>query len=128
MPRVCKQRIYALTNADDHFAFCPFKGVELRKVSRHCHYIQIIEHYVRALRCRKRPRLTNLLLVAVWPGMEHTAISAGYYLMSRLGMHGLAKLSSRELLVIDQVEVKLGLSQSGRLSRSRLFVWIAPNC
>ena len=25
-------------------------------------------------------------LVAVWPGMGHVAISAGYYLMAKLGM------------------------------------------
>lgn len=67
-------------------------------------------------------KLTNPLLVAVWPGMGHVAISAGYYLMSKLGMHGLAKFSSRDLFDLDHVEVKAGLIQSGRLPRSRLFV------
>jgi proteasome assembly chaperone (PAC2) family protein len=71
-------------------------------------------------------KLVNPWMVAVWPGMGHVAISAGYYLMAKLGMHGLAELSPRELFDIDRVEVKTGLIQTGRLPRNRLFVWNDP--
>jgi uncharacterized protein len=66
------------------------------------------------------------ILVAVWPGMGHVAISAGYYLMSKLGMHGFAEFSPREIFEIEHVEVKEGIIQSGRLPRSRLFAWSDP--
>jgi proteasome assembly chaperone (PAC2) family protein len=72
------------------------------------------------------PKLTKPWLVAVWPGMGHVAISAGYYLMAKLGMHGLAEFSPRELFDVDHVEVKAGIIKSGRLPRSRLFVWNDP--
>ena len=39
-------------------------------------------------------RLNKPWLVAVWPGMGHVAISAGYYLMAKLGMHRLAEFSA----------------------------------
>jgi len=58
--------------------------------------------------------------------MGHVAISAGYYLMAKLGMHGLAEFSPRELFDIEHVEVKAGLIKSARLPRSRLFVWNDP--
>ena len=50
-------------------------------------------------------------LVAVWPGMGHVALSAGYYLMSKLGMSLFAELSSREVFDIDAAIVKDGLVQ-----------------
>ena len=59
--------------------------------------------------------------------MGQVAISAGYYLMAKLGMHGLAEFSPRELFDVDHVEVKGGLIKSGRLPRSRLFVWKDPH-
>jgi uncharacterized protein len=71
-------------------------------------------------------KLNQPILVAVWPGMGHVAISAGFYLMSKLGMHGLAEFSPRELFEIEHIEVKDGIIQSGRLPRSRLFVWRDP--
>ena len=71
-------------------------------------------------------KLNNPVLVAAWPGMGHVAISAGYYLMSKLGMHGLAEFSPRELFDVEHIEVKEGIIQSGRLPRSRLFVWNDP--
>ena len=37
-------------------------------------------------------KLNRPWLVAVWPGMGQVAISAGYYLMAKLGMHLLAEL------------------------------------
>src|SRR5437899_457970 len=71
-------------------------------------------------------KLNKPWLVAVWPGMGHVAISAGYYLMAKLGMHLLAQLSAEELFDVDHVEVKGGLLRTGRLPRSRYFVWIDP--
>ncbi|MBV8266594.1 MAG: PAC2 family protein [Planctomycetaceae bacterium] len=71
-------------------------------------------------------RLNNPWLVAVWPGMGHVAISAGYYLMAKLGMHLLAELSAQELFDVEHVEVKGGLIHTGRIPRSRFFVWNDP--
>lgn len=73
-----------------------------------------------------QPKLEKPWMVAVWPGMGHVAISAGYYLMAKLGMHGLAEFSPRDVFDIDHVDVKAGLIKSGRLPRSRLFVWNDP--
>lgn len=72
-------------------------------------------------------KLSNPWLVAVWPGMGQVAISGGYYLMAKLGMHLLAEFSARELFDVEHVEVKDGLIRPGRLPRSRLFAWMDPN-
>jgi hypothetical protein len=72
-------------------------------------------------------KLNKPWLVAVWPGMGHVAISAGYYLMAKLGMHLMTEFSARELFDVEHVEVKGGLIHTGRLPRSRLFVWIDPD-
>jgi hypothetical protein len=37
-------------------------------------------------------------LIAVWPGMGHVAISAGYYLLAKLGMEVFAELSPLRFL------------------------------
>ncbi len=74
----------------------------------------------------KEMKLNNPWLVAVWPGMGNVAISAGYYLMAKLGMHLLAEISAQELFDVEHVEVKEGLIDTGHLPRSRLFVWIDP--
>ena len=65
-------------------------------------------------------------MVAVWPGMGHVAMSAGYYLMAKLEMHSLAEFRALELFDVEHVEVKGGLVHTGRLPRSRLFGWIDP--
>jgi len=67
-------------------------------------------------------KLKNPWLIAVWPGMGNVAISAGYYLMSKLDMHLLAEFQSPELFDVERVEVKDGLIHPGRLPRSRFFV------
>jgi len=72
-------------------------------------------------------KLRDPWLLAVWPGMGQVALSAGYYLLSKLGMYLLAELSSRQLFDIEHIEVKDGLIRTGRLPRSRLFVWEDPN-
>ena len=66
-------------------------------------------------------------LVAVWPGMGHVGVSAGYYLISKLGMHLLAEFSPLGLFEVEHVEVKNGLIVPGRLPRSRFFVWRDPH-
>jgi proteasome assembly chaperone (PAC2) family protein len=67
-------------------------------------------------------KLNKPWLVAVWPGMGHVAISAGYFLVAKLGMHILAEFSAQELFDVEHVEVKGGLIRTGRLPRSRFFV------
>jgi proteasome assembly chaperone (PAC2) family protein len=65
-------------------------------------------------------------LIAVWPGMGQVALSAGYYLMSKLGMNQFAELSAGELFDVDVAIVKDGLVQKPHRPRSRLFAWKAP--
>jgi proteasome assembly chaperone (PAC2) family protein len=66
------------------------------------------------------------LLVAVWPGMGQVALTAGYYLMSKLHMHETDPLPTQDLFDVDQVEVRDGLVQTARLPRSRIFLWKDP--
>jgi proteasome assembly chaperone (PAC2) family protein len=72
-------------------------------------------------------KLKNPWLIAVWPGMGNVAISAGYYLVAKLGMHIMAEFSAQELFDVEHVEVKAGLIRTGRLPRSRFFLWNDPN-
>src|SRR5690242_9549215 len=72
------------------------------------------------------PKLKNPWLVGVWPGMGQVAISAGYYLISKLDMHAIAEFSPRELCDVENVEVKNGLIKAARLPRSRFFAWHDP--
>lgn len=71
-------------------------------------------------------KLNKPWLVAVWPGMGNVALSAGYYMIAKLGMHLLAEFSPKELFEMEHVEVKDGLIHPGKLPRSRLFVWTDP--
>lgn len=65
-------------------------------------------------------------LVAVWPGMGHVAISAGYYLIAKLDMHVSTEFSTRDLFDVEHIEVKEGIIRPGRLPRSRVFLWNDP--
>lgn len=65
-------------------------------------------------------------LVAVWPGMGHVALTAGYYLMSKLKMREVAPLPADDLFEVDHVVVHEGRLRLGRRPRSRVFVWKAP--
>lgn len=65
-------------------------------------------------------------LVAVWPGMGQVAVSAGYYLMSKLGMRSLAEVAARELFDVEHIEVKQGLIRPGKLPRSQFFIGKDP--
>jgi uncharacterized protein len=71
-------------------------------------------------------KLTDPWLVAVWPGMGGVSISAGYYLMAKLGMHLLIEFPATEFFDLEQIEVKDGLILTRRLPRSRLFLWTDP--
>ncbi len=71
-------------------------------------------------------QLDHPWLIAVWPGMGHVALSAGYYLMSKLGMCHFAELSAGELFDVDTAIVNRGLVQKPQRPRSRLFAWKAP--
>jgi proteasome assembly chaperone (PAC2) family protein len=71
-------------------------------------------------------KLHDPWLVAAWPGMGGVAITAGYYLMAKLGMHLLVEFPAAEFFDIDHVEVKDGLILTRRLPRSRLFLWSDP--
>ena len=72
-------------------------------------------------------KFTKPWLVAVWPGMGHVAISAGYYLLAKLEMQLTAEFSPRELFEVENVEVKAGVIQMGHLPRSRIFAWKDPS-
>lgn len=71
-------------------------------------------------------RLTKPWLVAVWPGMGNVAVSAGYYLMAKLGMNLLAELPAQEFFDVEHVEIKGGIILGGRLPRSRVFAGQDP--
>jgi uncharacterized protein len=75
----------------------------------------------------ERLKLNHPWLVAVWPGMGNVALSAGYYLLAKLGMHVIAEYEARDLFDVDHVEVKEGIIQAGRRPRNRFFVWTDPN-
>jgi proteasome assembly chaperone (PAC2) family protein len=62
------------------------------------------------------------LLVAVWPGMGQVALTAGYYLMSKLHMHETEPLATQDLFDVNQVEIRDGLVRTERLPRSRIFL------
>lgn len=55
--------------------------------------------------------------------MGGVAISAGYYLMAKLGMHLLIEFPAAEFFEFEHIEVKDGLILNRRLPRSRLFLW-----
>jgi proteasome assembly chaperone (PAC2) family protein len=65
-------------------------------------------------------------LVAVWPGMGHVALTAGYYLLSKLDMSAFAEYEANELFDVERVEVKDGLIQAGSRPRNRFFIWRHP--
>ena len=70
--------------------------------------------------------LTHPWLVAVWPGMGHVALNAGYYLLAKLGMDVAAELEAGDLFDIDHVDVKGGRIQPARRPRNRFFVGHDP--
>jgi hypothetical protein len=71
--------------------------------------------------------LNHPWLVAVWPGMGHVALNAGYYLLAKLGMHVIAEFEIADLFDVDHVEVNEGLIQPVGHPRNRFFLWTDPN-
>ena len=65
-------------------------------------------------------------MVAVWPGMGHVAISAGYYLMAKLGMQYLSEFAPSAVFDVDYALIKSGIVQKTQRPRSRFFLWKAP--
>jgi proteasome assembly chaperone (PAC2) family protein len=74
----------------------------------------------------KKLRLNNPWFVAVWPGMGHVAVSAGFYLISKLGMDLHKEVSPAGLFDVDHVEVVDGIIQATELPRNRYFVYRDP--
>ena len=50
-------------------------------------------------------QLASPWLIAVWPGMGHVAMNAGFYLAAKLEMRVFAEFLPRELYDVDHVEV-----------------------
>jgi proteasome assembly chaperone (PAC2) family protein len=71
-------------------------------------------------------KLNHPWMIAVWPGMGQVALSGGYYLMAKLGMHQMAEFAAHELFDVEHVEVKDGVISMQRLPRSRVFAWNDP--
>jgi proteasome assembly chaperone (PAC2) family protein len=70
--------------------------------------------------------LNHPWLVAVWPGMGHVALNAGYYLLAKLEMHVIAEFEVANLFDVDHVEVEEGRIQKVEYPRNRFFLWTDP--
>ncbi len=73
------------------------------------------------------PKLNAPWMLAVWPGMGHVAMGAGYYLIARLKMTLLAELATQEFFDPEHVDVQSGLVQPLQPPRSRLFLRADPH-
>ena len=71
-------------------------------------------------------KLNHPWLVAVWPGMGHVALNAGYYLLAKLGMHVIAEFEAPNLFDVDHVEVNEGMIQRVEYPRNRFFLYADP--
>ena len=60
-------------------------------------------------------------LLAVWPGMGHVALTAGFYLMSKLHMREEKPLATQDLFDLDYVDVGDGLATAGHIPVSHLY-------
>ncbi len=74
-----------------------------------------------------KPNLNHPWLVAVWPGMGHVALNAGYYLLAKLDMHVIAEFEAANLFDVDHVEVSQGLIEPVGAPRNRFFLWSDPS-
>ncbi|MDX1948335.1 MAG: PAC2 family protein [Pirellulaceae bacterium] len=72
------------------------------------------------------PKLHQPWLVAVWPGMGHVAMAAGFYLVAKLKMEQFAEISPQGLFEVDHAVVEKGLIRLGSLPSNRLFAWKDP--
>jgi proteasome assembly chaperone (PAC2) family protein len=71
-------------------------------------------------------KLNHPWLIAAWPGMGSVALTAGYYLLAKLGMHLIAEYEAHDLFDVEHVEVKEGIIQEARRPRNRFFAWVDP--
>lgn len=71
-------------------------------------------------------KLNHPWLVAVWPGMGHVALNAGYYLLAKLDMNVIAELEAGSLFDVDHVEVSDGRIAPVEYPRNRIFQWTDP--
>ena len=69
----------------------------------------------------KRDEAASLL--AVWPGMGHVALTAGFYLMSKLHMHEEEPLDTGDLFDLEHVDVEQGLARAGHIPVSHLYAY-----
>src|SRR5215468_4995063 len=65
-------------------------------------------------------------LLAVWPGAGQVALTAGFYLMSKLGMHEEEPLATGDLFDLDYVDVTKGLAKAGHVPLSHLYAYQNP--
>lgn len=70
--------------------------------------------------------LHDAILIAVWPGMGQIAATAGYYLMSQLGMQEIAEFPAKGLFDVDSIQIHKGVVQRPQRPRNRIFSWLAP--
>ena len=66
-------------------------------------------------------RVSNSRLVAVWPGIGQVALTAGFYLMSKLRMHEEKPPKTTDLFDLDHLDVDRGLAKVGPLPEDHLF-------
>lgn len=75
----------------------------------------------------RMPELTEPLMVAVWPGMGHVALTAGYYLMAKLQMTQMAEFHPLDLFDVHHIDVEHGMIRQASLPRSRFYYWKDPS-
>jgi predicted ATP-grasp superfamily ATP-dependent carboligase len=73
----------------------------------------------------QRDEAPNLL--AVWPGMGHVALTAGFYLMSKLHMHEEEPLDTGDLFDLEHVDVEKGVARAGHIPVSHLYAYADPH-
>jgi len=66
-------------------------------------------------------------LVAVWPGMGHTALSAGNFLLEHLAPELLLELPAEQYFDIEKVQIDQGLIAPGKLPTNKLYGWSNPD-
>ena len=72
-------------------------------------------------------QLKNPIFLAAWPGMGQVAITACYYLISKLKMAFRAEYASSELFDADHVIVEAGVVQPFRYPKNQVFAWRNPD-
>ena len=72
-------------------------------------------------------QLQNPTMIAAWPGMGFVAMTACYYLISKLKMELRAEYASTELFDVDHVPIEAGLVQPFRYPKNQVFAWKSPD-